>query len=614
MKKILLIIAFSLSLIRVNAQTPPIIYVASDGSGDYNCDGTSDQIEINQALDFVAANSAYTTVHLKGATTFWIDEPVFISSNTIFEGDSTAVIKLVDNVDWQTQFKPLIGQKGMEYSLKFAESISAENITIRGFEIDGNRQNQDEPSGDHYFNMISLQNCKNITINNMYMHDNLSDVVNIDNSNYYTDINMKFFNNRVHGSGHDGIYVLKAINFEIYDNNFSNNRTDAHIRVQNSNQFKIYNNVCGNNPNGRNSGGIGVDIQASYDFELNDAEVFNNYIYGKGAFYGIWLWQTSKGGYLESHRDVHIHHNVITGSQGAGIGIFGFHNTLIEYNVIEFNGEGDNNSFWGHVPMGKHSGITFYEGGNKNKLKGFETIVRNNIIGNNNGVGVEDEKPNIHKFILNNNCIYNNCKGNYKNASSQTDIYVNPDFACNNPHEVDNRIDYSYDILSEAWKSADESGNYSGDLGTKEAWLVYHLKSEYGRWDGTQWVEDDVTSFCINSGDPFADFDNEPLPNGSRVNIGAFGNTAYASKSDIIPDVQHFMAYPNPTTGIITISEEFTNNEYFIYSTAGNLVKQGVLNSNQIDLSDLNEGIYLIKIKMHNSNNWKTGKILKING
>ena len=38
---------------------------------------------------------------------------------------------------------------------------------------------------------------------------------------------------------------------------------------------------------------------------------------------------------------------------------------------------------------------------------------------------------------------------------------------------------------------------------------------------------------CINAGDPFADFSREPMPNGGRVNIGAYGNTEQAARSDI---------------------------------------------------------------------------------
>ncbi|MDD4490184.1 MAG: right-handed parallel beta-helix repeat-containing protein [Paludibacter sp.] len=62
----------------------------------------------------------------------------------------------------------------------------------------------------------------------------------------------------------------------------------------------------------------------------------------------------------------------------------------------------------------------------------------------------------------------------------------------------------------------------------------FHLKSEYGRWNGTGWVYDEVTSPCINAGDPLDDYALEPSPNGNRINMGAYGNTAEASSK---PDV-----------------------------------------------------------------------------
>ena len=104
MKKSLFIIFILIGIVTAHSQTPPIIYVAGDGSGDpgYNCDGISDQEQINKALDSVATNPNFTTVYLKGSNTFWIDEPIFISENTTLEGDSNAVVKLVDNANWNT--------------------------------------------------------------------------------------------------------------------------------------------------------------------------------------------------------------------------------------------------------------------------------------------------------------------------------------------------------------------------------------------------------------------------------------------------------------------------------------------------------------------------------
>jgi hypothetical protein len=62
----------------------------------------------------------------------------------------------------------------------------------------------------------------------------------------------------------------------------------------------------------------------------------------------------------------------------------------------------------------------------------------------------------------------------------------------------------------------------------------YHLRSERGRYwpEHDVWVLDDVTSPCIDAGDPNVDYSAEPTPNCNRINMGAYGGTAYASMSE----------------------------------------------------------------------------------
>jgi len=61
----------------------------------------------------------------------------------------------------------------------------------------------------------------------------------------------------------------------------------------------------------------------------------------------------------------------------------------------------------------------------------------------------------------------------------------------------------------------------------------YHLKSQAGRWDPNSqaWVQDDVTSPCIDAGDPMSQIGWEPFPTGGFVNMGAYGCTPEASES-----------------------------------------------------------------------------------
>ena len=77
--------------------------------------------------------------------------------------------------------------------------------------------------------------------------------------------------------------------------------------------------------------------------------------------------------------------------------------------------------------------------------------------------------------------------------------------------------------------------NGTPDDPNDDFWVAgdYHLKSQAGRWDpATQnWVEDDVTSPCIDAGDPNSPIGYEPFPNGGRINMGAYGGTSEASRS-----------------------------------------------------------------------------------
>ena len=80
------------------------------------------------------------------------------------------------------------------------------------------------------------------------------------------------------------------------------------------------------------------------------------------------------------------------------------------------------------------------------------------------------------------------------------------------------------------WDSNDTPDDASDDV-----WIDgdYHLKSQAGRWDpnGARWVQDDVSSPCIDAGDPNSDFSGEVWPHGERINMGAYGGTIEASLS-----------------------------------------------------------------------------------
>ena len=79
--------------------------------------------------------------------------------------------------------------------------------------------------------------------------------------------------------------------------------------------------------------------------------------------------------------------------------------------------------------------------------------------------------------------------------------------------------------------------------------LDVHLLSEAGYWlnDGSVGPDAAVTSLAIDKGDPSSAFANEPVPNGGRINVGAYGNTSKASKTASgQPSVEAFsVTYPD---------------------------------------------------------------------
>jgi PKD repeat protein len=488
----------------------PVIYVAGDGSGDFNCDGKADQVEINQALQFVAKNSGYTTVHLKGPFTYTLTDPIYVESNTILEGDSDAVVKLIDNAGWTNNpMIPLIGQRDSAYTVS--------NITVRGFEINGNHnKNTKTPDGKGYYNMIFFKHINGLKVYGMYMHDSHGDGLRV----YYGE-NIKFYNNRVCLLGHDGFYVINGQNVEAWNNKITC-RINSALRARDSNNVRFHDNVIDAYPDA----GPGIQVERSTG-KMTDIEICDNIITNTWGP-GIWVIGTA-GKYDKSLSDCHIHHNTFIGSGAnrniewvGGVLGSGFHNVLIENNVFD----GVYNAAVVNMYMSDaNSGPSG---------TGFTTTVRNNIIintvprntnGKNTGYGVSNCLPKSHTLVLQNNCLYNNKAGNYKNCASTTDIYANPLFADQKKHD-------------------------------------YHLQSTAGHWDGEAWVKDKVSSPCIDTGYPSSDFSNEPTPNGKQINIGRYGNTIYASKSgsyESTPTLPAADFSSKVTTGYTPLSVAFTD-------------------------------------------------------
>jgi len=171
--------------------------------------------------------------------------------------------------------------------------------------------------------------------------------------------------------------------------------------------------------------------------------------------------------------------------------------------------------------------VSFFSGEDANSVL-KNVVIRNCTI----GILVQTSSPKITNVT-----VVNNNDGIVKYLWGEPDI-SNCIFWNNANNDL---------VNCEAWYSClpggDASrGNISADpLFADAPGGDYHLLSERGRYRATtkEWILDDVTSPCVDGGDPAVKPSEERMPNGGRLNMGAFGGIYYASMSEwkIVGDV-----------------------------------------------------------------------------
>jgi hypothetical protein len=186
--------------------------------------------------------------------------------------------------------------------------------------------------------------------------------------------------------------------------------------------------------------------------------------------------------------------------------------------------------------------VSFYNG------EGPGSILRNFIIkGNFMAVFISGSSP-----TLSNLTIVDNMYGIEATDDSQPDI-SNIIF-WNNIYSDLFGCQARYSRLSDA---SEGRGNIDVDpLLVDEQNGDYHLLSNRGRYwpEHNVWVLDRLTSPCIDGGDPNVGTLDEPIPNGNRINMGAYGGTAQASLSPYEPPgLPGQASNPSPADGAVDV-------------------------------------------------------------
>jgi probable HAF family extracellular repeat protein/predicted outer membrane repeat protein len=164
--------------------------------------------------------------------------------------------------------------------------------------------------------------------------------------------------------------------------------------------------------------------------------------------------------------------------------------------------------------------VSFYTGeGSASVLKNF--VIRNSII----GIFISGAAPTITNVTI--------VKNQYGIASyAWADPDIRNSIFWDNTQADLFQSQVSYCCIQ---RPAEGPGNISADpLFADPAGDDYHLLSERGRYRPStdEWILDETTSPCVDAADPMVNPVNERMPNGARLNMGAYGGSSHASMSE----------------------------------------------------------------------------------
>jgi len=544
----LILIVILLLSTTVQAQ---IVYVATDGTGDYNCDGTNDEIEINQALSYIDSQGG-GTVHLKTGT-YIIDNQIKIYSNTIFEGVNSlnTIIKIKD---WSSiqQETPFIINSNFD---NYIDTTVNSNITLRNFSFDGNRINNEDAShwpGDSWHTAVAFKGASDIIINAVNVYNNLNDAFQFEfcNTTNVTDCSTS-------NIGHDAIYYIYSYHL-LAENNTFDLAADAGVRTDNSNHILIKNNYIFDKDG---YGGNAIEIAYRDQTSIMDDLIIENNIIEQAPLSGIALYtddpSITNGSIIRNNVIFQVG-STSELSESAGINITNFDNIIIQ-----------NNTIYNCVGSGIRFGSEWYY---TNSNIARSATITNNIITGNTVYGSDNvygiEVLDITSVNSNYNNIWDNKSGNYYSCTQGTnDISIDPLYV-NAPYN-------------------DDSGNNP-----------YYNNVDLSLQNTSPCIDQGITISSINT-----DVNGVSRPQGVGYDMGAYE----LSITGVIENVNEKSTtiYPNPAKNKLYLENSMNGLNYKIFSVSGNLVQSGTVYHNSIDLTFNEKGVFFLKI------NKKVKKIIK---
>jgi PKD repeat protein len=379
---------------------------AADGTGDWIADGSGDQAVINTALAW-ASNNPGNEIHLKGPFSYDILSTVKFGSNTIFSGDSTAILRLNNSCAWDSMV-PVLSQLGGTGTL-------TTNVEICGFQINCNESHLygtgGRIHGKGYYNALYIQgqnahHASNISIHDMQIYDSMGDGLRF---GYCTGIDIQkciMWNLQ-----HCSTFCVDCSDITIAYNDIQA-ITCSGTRFDNSQNWIVHNNNIRDwtgVTNAPKSGEYGVQFgnqpAGTHTTLTQNGEVYDNTINVGGCGIQIEDYLKTAG---VTPQTVNIHNNAISGGKSysngayfAGVSIYSWGNGLtIQKNTISGSTRAGILGYGAIV-----SGVTVEVKDNN--------IINTKKAGSEGGHGIWNKVPTKMTIIAENNYLYGNITGKY---------------------------------------------------------------------------------------------------------------------------------------------------------------------------------------------------------
>ena len=367
---------------------------------DYTCDGTSDEVQINQALVWANANPQ-STIWIKGPYTYDIQNSILVGSYTTVQIDSSAKLRLKNAAAW-TVNTPIITQ--------LVTPIL--NIEIYGGEIDANYSNQTEALNSGYYPCLLFTTATNVNVHNMNMHDGAGHGLSVT-----TGTNVIFHDNTCTNLGGDDCLLVSCTTADTYSNTLTV-RGNSGIHIKNTANTTIHNNYI-TGLNATNGGIAGVIIEDTTGNTVYPY-IYNNVILDAYNS-GILIIETGTG---NTNRNKHcwVHHNTVARAgitqiydYNSGCTIQGFNGAVIEYNTFDscYNA----GILQRYPPLSSGNIIQC----SNNTISHTQKHQNSNYQYSYSGYGIANNYPTQSAITLFNNVVVDNV-GNYYGVNGSNDI------------------------------------------------------------------------------------------------------------------------------------------------------------------------------------------------